>query len=69
MTTAPISVMASWLTFRPVVSMSKATYEMRQDKAEVKRVELHAHTTFSNMDALSSLSPKAPGLRRSETGP
>ena len=35
------------------------SHEMRQDHAEVKRVELHAHTTFSNMDALSSLSPKA----------
>ncbi|MDE7054348.1 MAG: PHP domain-containing protein, partial [Oscillospiraceae bacterium] len=34
-------------------------HEMRQDTAPVKRVELHAHTTFSNMDALSSLSPKA----------
>jgi len=34
-------------------------HEMRQDKAEVKRVELHMHSTFSNMDALSSLSPKA----------
>ena len=33
-------------------------HEMRQDTAPVKRVELHAHTTFSNMDALSSLSPK-----------
>ena len=35
------------------------SHEMRQDHAEVKRVELHAHTSFSNMDALSSLSPKA----------
>ena len=34
-------------------------HEMRQDTAPLKRVELHAHTTFSNMDALSSLSPKA----------
>lgn len=34
------------------------SHEMRQDHAEIKRVELHAHTTFSNMDALSSLSPK-----------
>ena len=35
------------------------SHETRQDRAEVKRVELHAHTTFSNMDALSPLSPKA----------
>lgn len=34
-------------------------HETRQDTAPVKRVELHAHTTFSNMDALCSLSPKA----------
>ncbi|MDE7243915.1 MAG: PolC-type DNA polymerase III [Oscillospiraceae bacterium] len=34
-------------------------HEIRQDTAPVKRVELHAHTTFSNMDALSSLNPKA----------
>ncbi|MCI8941640.1 MAG: PolC-type DNA polymerase III [Oscillospiraceae bacterium] len=40
-------------------SISTYPHEMRQDRAEVKRVELHAHTTFSNMDALSSLSPKA----------
>ena len=40
-------------------NISTYPHEMRQDKAEVKRVELHAHTTFSNMDALSSLSPKA----------
>ena len=33
-------------------------HEMRQDTAPVKRVELHMHSTFSNMDALSSLSPK-----------
>ena len=40
-------------------NISTYPHEMRQDKAEIKRVELHAHTTFSNMDALSSLSPKA----------
>ena len=34
-------------------------HEMRQDTAPVKRVELHMHSSFSNMDALSSLSPKA----------
>ena len=39
-------------------NISTYPHEMRRDKAEVKRVELHAHTTFSNMDALSSLSPK-----------
>ena len=33
-------------------------HEMRQDTAPVKRVELHMHTSFSNMDALSSVSPK-----------
>ncbi len=35
------------------------THQMRQDTAPVKRVELHLHTTFSNMDALSPLNPKA----------
>ena len=34
-------------------------HEMRRDTAPVKRVELHMHSSFSNMDALSSLSPKA----------
>ena len=33
-------------------------HEMRMDTAPVKRVELHMHSSFSNMDALSSLSPK-----------
>jgi len=40
-------------------NISTYPHEMRRDTAPVKRVELHAHTTFSNMDALSSLSPKA----------
>ena len=40
-------------------NISTYPHEMRQDTAGVKRVELHAHTTFSNMDALSPLSPKA----------
>ena len=40
------------------LSISTYPHEMRRDKAEIKRVELHAHTTFSNMDALSSLDPK-----------
>ncbi len=33
-------------------------HEMRMDTAPVKRVELHMHSSFSNMDALSSLNPK-----------
>ena len=45
--------------FLDPINISVYPHEMRQDKAEVKRVELHLHTTFSNMDALSSLSPKA----------
>ncbi len=40
-------------------SISTYPHETRQDTAPVKRVELHAHTTFSNMDALCSVSPKA----------
>ena len=43
-------------------SISTYPHEMRQDRAEVKRVELHAHTTFSNMDALSGPSPPFPGI-------
>lgn len=35
------------------------SHAIRQDTAPVKRVELHMHTTFSSMDALSSLNPKA----------
>ncbi len=34
-------------------------HDIRRDTAPVKRVELHLHTTFSNMDALSPLNPKA----------
>ena len=33
-------------------------HEMRMDTAPVKRVELHMHSSFSNMDALCALSPK-----------
>ena len=40
-------------------NISTCPHELRQDTAPVKRVELHAHTTFSNMDALSPLNPKA----------
>ena len=34
------------------------SHEIRKDTAPVKRVELHMHSTFSNMDALASVSPK-----------
>ncbi len=40
-------------------NISTYPHELRLDTAPVKRVELHAHTTFSNMDALSPLNPKA----------
>ena len=35
-------------------SMQKIEKQKREDKAEVKRVELHAHTRMSNMDAVVS---------------
>lgn len=40
-------------------SITTYPHAMRADTAPVKRVELHMHTTFSNMDALSPLNPKA----------
>jgi len=45
------------IQLRPT-SINVTKREMRMDNAPEKRVELHMHSTFSNMDATSSLGPK-----------
>ncbi|MGM9970812.1 MAG: PolC-type DNA polymerase III [Anaeroplasmataceae bacterium] len=48
-------VKAVVLSASTITPISKAIKKKRVDGAEVKRVELHAHTKFTNMDGLSSV--------------